>query len=396
MFKIISYDKKTKARVGILQTPHGKIETPSYVMVATHAKIKALKSTDIKKTKTQVVISNTYHLWEQALKRGAKNVVHKTLGVKIPAMTDSGGFQVFSLGFGMENKVGKILSGKEEKIKEIKRQNIKITKDGVYFTIDGKKKFLGPKLSMKIQEKLGADIIFVFDECTSPLDNFKYNKEALIKTHKWAEECLDIKARNKKMDKQKLFGIVQGGKYKSLREKSAKHIGALPFDGFGIGGSFGKDEMAQTLEWVIPHLPEDKPKHLLGIGKIEDIFSAVENGVDTFDCVIPTREGRHGRIWTRKGHYDIRKGIYTNSKKRLESRCSCPTCKNITQAYLYKLFKSSSPMSDMGLGGDLFEAERYATIHNIWFFNNLVEDIRTSIKRGKFSEFKKEVLGGLK
>ena len=385
MFKITHKDTETKARVGILQTPHGRIETPSYVMVATHAKIKALKSTDIKKTKTQIVISNTYHLWEKALKRGAKNVVHKTLGVKIPAMTDSGGFQVFSLGFGMENKVGKILSGKEKKIKEIKRKNIKITKDGVYFTIDGKKKFLGPELSMKIQEKLGADIIFVFDECTSPLDGFEYNKNALIKTHRWAEECLEIKKKNKKMDIQKLFGIVQGGKYKSLRVKSAKHIGSLPFDGFGIGGSFGKDEMAKTLEWVMPHLPEDKPKHLLGIGKIEDIFSAIENGVDTFDCVIPSREGRHGRIWTRTGHYDIRKSVYEKSKKRLESKCECPACKTTTQSKLRKLFKENNP-----------ESQRLATIHNIWFFNNLVEDIRKSIKRGKFSEFKKKVLGGLK
>jgi queuine tRNA-ribosyltransferase len=162
-------------------------------------------------------------------------------------------------------------------------------------------------------------------------------------------------------------------------------IGSLPFDGFGIGGSFGKDEMAKTLKWVIPHLPENKPRHLLGIGRIEDVFRAVENGVDLFDCVIPTREGRHGRIWTRVGHYDIRKGIYTSSKKRLEAGCKCPTCKKISQGELRRIFKDEKDEVKT-------QAQRYATMHNIWFFNNLLEDIRKSIKRAKFSEFKKKIL----
>jgi queuine tRNA-ribosyltransferase len=383
MFKITHKDKKSKARVGLLKTPNGTIETPSYVIVATHAKVKALKPNDLKKTKTQIVISNTYHLWEKALKKGASNIVFKNLGVKIPTMTDSGGFQVFSLGFGMENKVGKILNEKNEKIKDIKRKNIKITNKGVFFKIGGQKKFLGPKLSMEIQSKLGADIIFAFDECTSPLDGFKYNQEALIRTHKWAKESLEFRD-----PKQKLFGIIQGGLYKTLREKSAKFIGTLPFDGFGIGGSFGKDEMRTTLKWVMPHLPEEKPKHLLGIGKIEDIFNAIEEGVDLFDCVIPTREARHGRIWTKNGYFDIRKNANLKSKSVLEKNCLCPVCKNkTTRLEINKLFKNKNNKE---------KAERLASIHNVWFFNSLVEEIRSSIKNNCFKQFREKTLKNFK
>ncbi len=394
-FKILKKDKQTRARTGILTTPHGKILTPAYTIVATHAKVKCLKPQDIADAGTQVVISNTYHLWEKALANLAyrqagkkeKNLVHKLLGRKMPIMTDSGGFQVFSLGFGIENKVGKILNEKTEKIKQIKRKNIKITEKGVFFSIDGpstklgasKKRFLGPELSIQLQESIGADIIFAFDECTSPLDNFTYNKKALVRTHRWAKKCLACRTRKDQL----LFGIVQGGRFATLRKQSAKFIGALPFDGFGIGGSFGKDEMVKTLKIVIPHLPEEKPRHLLGIGKIENVFDAVENGVDLFDCVIPTREARHGRIYHQTGFYDIRKTIYTKNNHSLGSNCKCPACKKgITRAKLHKLFKSAS----LSLG------QRYATIHNIWFFNNLMEKIRTSIDKGSFSKFKNEFL----
>ncbi len=253
-------------------------------------------------------------------------------------MTDSGGFQVFSLGFGRKNKVGKILKSNIKSAKNIKRQNIKITNKGVYFMLEGKKRFLNPKTSMRIQEKLGADIIFAFDECTSPLDNLAYNKKALERTHRWAVESL---AAHKRKD-QMLFGIVQGGRFKGLRIKSAKFIGSLPFDGLAIGGSFGKDEMVKTLKWIIPYLPEEKPRHLLGIGRVEDVFSAVENGVDLFDCVIPTREARHGRLWTKNG-----------------------------------------PKKDKV--GD----KRLATIHNVLFFNNLLAKIREAINKGEFTKFRK-------
>ncbi|OGN14403.1 MAG: hypothetical protein A3J47_03110 [Candidatus Yanofskybacteria bacterium RIFCSPHIGHO2_02_FULL_43_22] len=413
MFKILKKDKNTQARLGVLSTPHGKIETPSYVIVATHAEVKCLKPSDIKKTKTQIVIANTYHLWDEILnpkseilnKSKIKNYKFKTfllkkLGTKLPTMTDSGGFQIFSLGFGAKNKVGKILKPVDKRLAKSfihRRENIKITNKGVYFKWDSKTRFLGPELSMQIQEKLGADIIFAFDECTSPLDGLDYNKKALERTHAWALECLKTHnqpryqskvrygARQPTTDnKQMLFGIVQGGKYKSLRIKSAKFIGSLPFDGIGIGGSFGKNEMVETLKWVIPYLPNEKPRHLLGIGKIEDVFNAVEQGIDLFDCVIPTREARHGRIYTKTGHFDISQ--FRNIDTPLEKGCKCPTClSGVRHAKLRELFKSAQPIRQA-------HGKRWATIHNVWFFNNLLEEIRESIKNNKFKSFKKEFL----
>src|SRR3989344_3150614 len=456
MFKILKKDKSTKARLGVLSTPHGKIKTPSYVIVATHAEIKCLKPSDIKKTKTQVVIANTYHLWGEITKHPSTRAKHGTgrsktqntnksqiqnhktqtfllnkLRIKLPTMTDSGGFQVFSLGFSTENKIGKILKLKpvDNRLRKSiihRRKNIRITEKGVYFLLDGKKRFLGPEISMQIQEKLGADIIFTFDECTSPLDGFDYNKKALERTHAWALKCLRTHNRPQYQrarqspphqtnppltgqspplarrspltaiqkggrfgtgqatnNPQMLFGIVQGGKYKSLRIKSAKFISSLLFDGFGIGGSFGKNEMIETLKWVVPYLPEEKPRHLLGIGKVEDIFSAVEQGIDLFDCVIPTREARHGRIYTKTGYYDTSKNQSKNIQ--LEKGCKCPVCQSgIIRKKLHELFK----------GGDREKqkAQRWATIHNVWFFNNLMGEIRKSIKNNKFKQFKNRFL----
>ena len=303
-------------------------------------------------------------------------------------MTDSGGFQVFSLGFG-KNRVGKILTPMDNRHDRHsmsvihRREKIRITNKGVYFKWNDRTKFLGPELSMKIQEKLGADIIFAFDECTSPLDDFDYNKKALKRTHKWALKCLaTMNNEQRTMNKQILFGIVQGGRFKSLRVKSAKYIASLPFDGIGIGGSFGKDEMVETLKWVVPYLPEEKPRHLLGIGKAEDIFNAVEQGMDLFDCVIPTREARHGRVYTKRGTMQITRGIYTENKNVLERGCGCPVCKKkMTRSKLNNLFRMNKPV-----------AQRYATIHNVWFFNNLLEEIRKSIKNNKFKQFKKRFL----
>ena len=403
-FSITARDPKTRARTGVLSTKHGIVQTPSYVMVATNAYIRTLKPRDLKKLGIQIVISNTYHLWDkapksnplrqsfsEASKRQAisdkKTFLLKKLGVRMPTMTDSGGFQVFSFGAAREHNVGKVLS--RERRKPTEKSLITIKEKGVDFLLDGKKRFLSPEISMDIQERLGADIIFAFDECTSPLHSFKHNKESLERTNRWALRCLKAHKRTDQL----LFGIVQGGRFNSLRTKSAKEIGAMPFGGFGIGGSFGKDEMREKLEVVIPYLPDEKPRHLLGIGRVEDIFIAVENGIDTFDCVIPTREGRHGRIWTKNGHYDIRRGKYKTSKKILESGCKCPVCiAGVTQSKVHGLFKSpttaKSTTEILPPSAPRAKAGRYATIHNIWFFNNLLREIRASIKRGKFKEFK--------
>jgi queuine tRNA-ribosyltransferase len=386
MFKILKKDKKTKARLGVLTTQHGKVNTPSYVIVATYGKIKCLKSSDIKKTKTQIVIANTYHLKEEVknyknLNFGKnKTFLLKKLGTNIPTMTDSGGFQVLSLAFEGKNRLGKFIKDNNNISlnKDYKRKKIKITDKGVYFKSNEKWHFFGPKLSMKIQEKIGADIVFAFDHITSPLDNYNYNKKAVILTNKWALECL--KYRN---NKQHIYGIIQGGLFKDLRIKSAKSIGKMSFSGFGIGGSYTKKQISKILKWVIPYLPEEKPRHLLGVGGVEDIFEAVENGIDTFDCVIPTREARHGRIYTTQGTFDILKN--QNLTKTLDKKCKCPVCKkNIKRNKIRTMFK--------GTKKDKQKAQRLMTIHNIWFFNNLLEKIRNSIKKQNLISFKKNFL----
>jgi len=399
MFKILKGDRYSKARLGLLTTPHGTVKTPSYVMVGTYGQIRNLSPLDIKKTKTQIIIANTYHLWDKAL--GSKFKIHKRLGV-IPTMTDSGGFQVFSLAFGQENGVKKIFPDRPTEAKKLKRKNIKVTEKGVYFLLDGRKRFLGPELSIKIQEKLGADIIFAFDELTYLLDNYQYTKKSLERTHRWALQCLKTKAKSSKPE-QLLFGITQGGPFKNLRIAGAKFIGSLPFDGFGIGGSFGKKEMVDVLKWTTPYLPEEKPRHLLGVGKVEDIFGAVENGIDTFDCVIPTREARHGRLYTRNGTIDIRRGYYSKDKKVIESGCKCPTCSSyITRSQIREALKGqpshlvNEVCNCRKQSLTRCKGQRYCLMHNMWFFNNLVEKIRDSIEKGQFNKFKKKFLTNLK
>ncbi len=287
-FKVLKKAKNSQARLGILKTEHGLVETPALVPVATQAVIKTLDSQEVKETKSQILICNTYHLH---LRPGEDIIakaggLHQFMNWSRPLMTDSGGFQVFSLGFGRDYGTGKILkkftlhlSKKDTGLIGYGQQPklLKITDRGVFFrsSLDGKKLFLGPRESIKIQEKLGADIIFAFDECTSPIADYKYTKKSLEKTHKWAKICLDAKKT-----KQALFGIVQGGRYKDLRIESAKFIGSLAFDGFGIGGEFGsnKRKMLQMLGWAIKELPKDKPRHLLGIGYLEDIPQIIKAG----------------------------------------------------------------------------------------------------------------------
>lgn len=402
-FKILKKDSKTKARLGVLSTPHGTIKTPSYVFVGTYGRFLHLSPADLKKTGTQIVIANTFHLWHKALKNKLREgFIHKSFGVKIPIMTDSGGFQVLSLAFGDKNKIGKFMIGDRDSglrtgtfsatpaDDSYVRSKIRITQKGVHFNYDGRKLFLGPELSMKLQRQIGADILFAFDHITSPLDDYDYNKKALELTNKWAKICLKEHAKNQKDKKQKqmLFGIVQGGIFPDLREQSAKAIGAMPFDGFGIGGSYTKEQIVNTLGHVIPYLPEEKPRHLLGVGKIPDIFEAIENGIDTFDCVIPTREARHGRLYTRAGHMDIRRGAYANDKKVIEKSCGCFTCSSkIPRSKIRELIKSQ----DKKLNA---QGQRWCLLHNMWFFNNLLKETRTALSRGSgaYQKFKTKTL----
>ncbi|MFH1401914.1 MAG: tRNA guanosine(34) transglycosylase Tgt [Parcubacteria group bacterium] len=377
-FKILVKSKKSKARLGLLKTSHGIIETPCLVTVATQAVIKTLTSEEAEKTKSQILICNTYHLHirpgEDIVKKSGK--LHKFMNWRRPLMTDSGGFQVFSLGFGRDLGIGKILKKKSgDKFYEIRKGQqpklLKITEDGVFFSsyLDGKKIFLGPKESIKIQENLGADIIFNFDECTSPVSGYEYTKKSLEKTHRWAKICLKAKKSG-----QALFGIVQGGKYKDLRKASAKFMAGLSFDGFGIGGEFGddKNKMTQMLDWVIKELPVGKPRHLLGVGHLDDIIKIIKSGVDTFDCIAPTHYARRGFAFVSSGKLDMGKKDFLTDKNPLDKKCDCQVCQNYTRAYISHLFHA----------GEL-TALRLITFHNLYYFNTFIEKIRDRIKAGK-------------
>ncbi len=420
MFLIAKKDGNSRARVGKITTSSGRVvETPAYAIVGTHAEVRTLSPEQVFRAKTQLIISNTYHLW-QSLGKDLNSFEGLHARMKLPntvIMTDSGGFQVFSMGFGREHGVGKVLGGEKKNRPSGEDKNLtRITDSGVFFIDERGEHFLGPELSMDIQKKLGADIIFAFDECTSPEHDHSYQKQALQRTHRWAKICLDIhhthqihaqnplnhsrewfsgegegkkdierekgekKKEEEKKKEQMLYGIVQGGTFEDLRKESAQYIGALPFDGFGIGGSFGERQMGEILDWVIPHLPEEKPRHLLGIGKIDDIFLGVEKGIDTFDCVIPTREARHGSAWTSHGRIDLKKSVWKNDTNIIEEGCECDACsKAISKKDLREMFKSK----DMRAG-------TLVSIHNIYFFNTLMEKIRISIKENRFSEFKNE------
>jgi len=385
-FEILKKDKNSKARVGLATTSHGSFETPCFVPVATQASLKAISSEDAKLCGVDIIISNTYHLHlrpgeDLVAKMGG---LHKFMNWDRPIMTDSGGFQVFSLGFGIEHGVGKIAnifpdetSAYLEKRKEWSSQAklAKVTDDGVMFKshIDGKMLELTPKISMQVQKKLGADIVLAFDECTSPLSDLKYTAMALKRTHNWAKICL-----SEKNNKQALYGIIQGGAFEDLRKESSEFINSLDFDGFAVGGSLGrsKADMLKVLDWTLPILNENKPRHLLGIGEFSDIFNIVNKGIDTFDCVMPTRLGRMGRGMTFKGHIDILKNIYSKDKRPIEEGCCCYACQNYSRAYLNHLFRTKELLG-----------YRLLTMHNLYFINNLVAKIREAIKKGKYGRF---------
>jgi len=387
MFQIVLQDPHSRARAGVITTAHGTIQTPAYVIVGTHAAVRCLTPQELNQSQTQVIIANTYHLWKTlgdvALERYPG--LHQQMDWNRPIMTDSGGFQVFSMGFARAQGVGKLRRPAERSGRE---NLIEITDDGVYFNDEGQRKYLDAETSIAIQRQLGADMIVAFDECTSPLHDYEYTKQSLERTHQWAKRSLAART-----SKQLMYGVVQGGVYEDLRNQSARFIGNLPFDGIAIGGAFGssfgstKADTFRELEWSVPYLPPDRPRHLLGIGRIEDLFYGVERGIDTFDCVVPTREARHGWLWTIRGKLDITKGKYRSDHKPIDDDCHCATCSTIglSRQRLCELFKAKNPL-----------AGEYATIHNVFFYNTLMEKIRESILEDRFLEFKQEVLDGVK
>lgn len=376
-FTILKKSRRSRARLGILTTSHGAVETPAIVPVATNATIKALRSDEVLATNTQILISNTYHLH---ISPGEKNIksaggLNTFMHWPRPTMTDSGGFQVFSLGFGRDHGVGKITKffpGKLERAIEKGHQpkSLVITDDGVRFRspLGGEERFLGPKESIAIQEKIGADIIFAFDECTPPGATRDYVRTSLTRTHRWAKMCVAAKK-----SKQALYGIVQGSQFKDLREESARFVNKLDVQGFGIGGDLGESKTGtkKVLDWTLPKLDQKKPRHLLGIGHLEDIEIIVKAGVDTFDCTVPTHYARRGIAFTSSGRVDFNKAPLLSDKNPVDPKCECLVCVNYRRNYIAHLIRANEIT-----GGALL------TFHNLYFFNEYVRKIREKIKRG--------------
>ncbi|MGD8398872.1 MAG: tRNA guanosine(34) transglycosylase Tgt [Anaerolineae bacterium] len=350
------------ARLGRIATPHGEIQTPAFAPVGTQATVKALDPRDLHDLGAELVLANTYHLY---LRPGADVVaelggLHRFMGWDGPILTDSGGFQVFSLA-----------------------ENRQVTDDGAVFRshIDGSLHTFTPEMVVEVQEQLGADIIMVLDECAEPHDR-SYNEAALARTHAWAVRC---KAAHTRPD-QALFGIVQGGVFPDLRRESAEFLVGLDFPGYAIGGlSVGesKAEMYAMLDVTVPLLPADRPRYLMGVGAPEDLLEGIARGIDLFDCVLPTRLARNAALFTHEGRLNIRNARFARDPDPVEPGCGCYTCQQFSRAYLRHLFKAKEIL-----------AARLATIHNVHFLLQLVRDARAAIEADRFVAFKEAFLAG--
>jgi queuine tRNA-ribosyltransferase len=359
-YELKHVSKDSKARTGVLHTPHGSVKTPMFMPVGTQATVKTLSPEEVKAVGSGVILSNTYHLW---LRPGADIVekaggLHKFMQYDGPMLTDSGGFQVFSL----------------SKLR-------KINEEGVEFRshIDGSKLFLSPEKAIEIETKLGADIIMAFDECIPYPADYEYAKASMLRTLRWAQRCKDAHTNTAN---QGLFGIVQGGEYPELREHCAKELVKMDFPGYAIGGtSVGepKDVYREMIDISICHLPEDKPRYLMGVGSPVSILEAIERGIDMFDCVLPTRIARHGTAMTNHGRLVVKNAKYKEDFTPIDHECDCYCCQNYTRAYIRHLISA----------GESF-GQRLLSIHNIRFLILLVEKARVAIEEDRFVEFKEQ------
>jgi queuine tRNA-ribosyltransferase len=384
-------------RTGEITTPHGVIKTPAFIPVGTKATLKSVLPESIKDFGAQAVLANAYHLY---LQPGSDLIdeaggIGKFMNWDGPTFTDSGGFQVLSLGVGFKKVIAmdeKTFQA-DDVIADKKERLAHVDDDGVTFKshLDGSLHRFTPEVSMQVQHQLGADIIFAFDECTTLHNTRKYQEKALERTRLWAKRCLTEHDRltQERANKpyQALFGVLQGAQYEDLRRKAAQDLGAMnedgiTFDGFGIGGALDKQTLGQILRWVNEELPGNKPRHFLGIGEPDDLFVGVENGADTFDCVAPSRQARTGSVFTKDGRLNISNAPHKREFKPIEDDCTCYTCQNYTRAYLCHLFRSKEML-----------ASTLATIHNQHFIVGLVDQMRKSIGDGNFFEYKAEFMG---
>ena len=371
MYQLIKRDGLAKR--GRLKTVHGVIETPVFMKVGTAAAIKGAVSTeDLQGIKTQVELSNTYHLHVRPGDEVVKKLggLHKFMVWDKPILTDSGGFQVFSLA-GLR----------------------KIKEEGVYFHshIDGKKIFMGPEESMQIQSNLASTIAMAFDECPSSVADRNYIQHSVDRTVRWLERCKKEMARLNSLEdtinkQQMLFGINQGGIYEDIRIEHAKRIAELDLDGYALGGlAVGEshEDMYRIIDATVPYLPQDKPTYLMGVGTPANILEAVDRGVDFFDCVYPSRNGRHGHVYTNHGKMNLFNAKYELDDRPIEEGCQCPACRKYSRAYIRHLLKAKEMLG-----------MRLCVLHNLYFYNNMMEEIRTAIEEGRYKEYKKQKLEG--
>ena len=384
-------------RTGVIHTPHGDIATPAFIPVGTKASVKTLTPEQVRDAGAQAVLSNAYHLYLQP----GPDIVDEAGGVAAfenwhgPTYTDSGGFQVMSLGVGFKKVLAMSTDGlKEHDIRARGKDRwAHVDEEGVNFrsVIDGSKHRFTPEISMQIQHQLGADIMFAFDELTTLMNTRDYQEASVARTHRWAVRCLCAHAAltEERVGRpyQALFGVIQGAQYEDLRRRAAADLAALEvdgsrFDGFGLGGALEKENLGRIIGWMVDELPEDRPRHLLGISEPEDLFEAVAFGADTFDCVNPSRVARNAAIYTADGRYNVNTARNRRAFEPLEADCDCYTCTHYTRAYLHHLFKAKEML-----------ASTLATIHNERFTVRLVDGIRASLETGEFDLFRNEFMG---
>lgn len=381
-----------RARTAVLHTAHGAIRTPAFIPVGTKATVKSVLPEQMADLGAQALLANAYHLY---LQPGA-DIVEQAGGLSSfmnwpgPTFTDSGGFQVLSLGVGFKKVLAMdATTVQADDIMADDRQRLAhVDDDGVTFTshLDGSQHRFTPEVSMQVQHAIGADIIFAFDECTTLVNTRTYQEKAVERTAAWARRCIAerdrLRAAHPDRDHQLLFGVVQGAQYEDLRRHAASDLASLDFEGFGIGGALEKSQLERIVSWVCDELPEDRPRHLLGIGQPEDLFAGVAAGIDTFDCVTPSRVARNSAVFTDRGRENLLVASNRRNFEPIDPDCTCLTCRSYSRAYLFHLFKAKEIL-----------ANTLATIHNEHFIVGLVDRIRASIEAGEFDEFRTEFMG---
>jgi queuine tRNA-ribosyltransferase len=399
-YEISRRDEKSLARVGTISTPHGQIQTPAFIPVGTKATVKSVLPESMQDLGAQALLANAYHLYLQP----GPDILDEAGGLAKfmnwpgPTITDSGGFQVLSLGVGFKKVLAmdaktfrsdEVIAGNKERLAHV-------DDEGVTFKshLDGSMHRFTPEISMQVQHQIGADIMFAFDECTTLHNTRRYQEVAMQRTYNWGLRCLDEHKRltDFRSDKpyQALFGVIQGAQYEDLRKKAAADFGAMKssdisYDGFGIGGALDKDSLGTIVKWVNEVLPEEKPKHLLGIGAPEDLFVGVENGIDTFDCVLASRIARTSAVYTMEGRFNLSNAAYKRDFNPIDDECDCYTCTHYTRAYLHHVFR-----------GKEIIAATLATIHNERYIVRLVDQMRQALLDGNFTDMKADFLGRYK